>query len=505
MAPKISRRVLASLSAKPEKKAKLETSEDFLEQGTIDEESGDRWTGSDLAKALRFYQKAYDNYLLALTKPVTDAHLHLDIYYNIARLLFHVYSQYFETDGVDVSELVNVDEVTLSPQSVIQELPAIVKYHERALQLAIDSKISPLVDLLYNTAIVYTQVVEESNAEGMQQLELATKIQDIFQNILDSQITQLHKFVQDLDLIDINDVAANEQTLLNENAIGEEVVQPPDVFETVQSCFKYGHSLLQSLDNPQGLNSIKDFLSPFLLKCSSVGEDLISSFAEDHNTKAEYLSSISNQQILEFNLFKLLVEGLLSNDLDEILHIWDQAPEVPEKYLYIADNIQEFLDRNDLTVLNCNESQNTQLIEGLWKSLSTKTNTLKKSQEMILLKRQELLKAGGDGVGTLLAQLSKIMIERGDIDIQRSQLLHEQGIKNKSILIKNCRVFLVNAVNTSNLTGGLREKVTEKMCRAHRKAEASTRLQILDRQIHETDDNKWLNDVPKEYFLTINQ
>lgn len=34
------------------------TATEYLEQGSIDEESGERWLGSDVSKCLRFFNKA---------------------------------------------------------------------------------------------------------------------------------------------------------------------------------------------------------------------------------------------------------------------------------------------------------------------------------------------------------------------------------------------------------------------------------------------------------------
>ena len=114
---------------------------DHLEEGADAEESGDRWFSLDLAKALRFYQRAYTHYQdAALGTAAPDAR------YNAARLLLAVHTQYIAGD-IDVTRLDNVGEVlTGDERSVCQDIGN-----------------SP-IDLMFNTATAYSQWLEEAES-----------------------------------------------------------------------------------------------------------------------------------------------------------------------------------------------------------------------------------------------------------------------------------------------------------------------------------------------------
>lgn len=488
-----------------------ETSEDFLEQGAVDEESGDRWLGSDLAKAIRFYQRAYHSYLTALKKPIGDDNVKLDIYYNISRLVFHVYNHYFQSDGIFLDELPNIDEVLHNDESVVQDLATIVETHEATIELSHTLGLSVLTDLLYNTGLVYTQVIEElENGDIGQVVEIGLKNQAVFRQLLQIQVSSLQNFVSELDHINDHDTTAPQQS---ENAIGEEVLQPPDIFDTVLSCYKLSQAMLESVSNAQELSQVKDLINPFLLTCDNIATELLGSFSEGSNTKAEYLSSITASQINEFHIAQISIQALFLNDLTEILAVWDtklpELPEIPEKYMVLVDNVQEFLDRNDITLNNCNNTT-PEMVNTFWKALTIMTNNLKKAQDLLAAEKQKLQTNGLDNLGTVLAIISNVIIKRSDIDLQRAQLNHEQGQKSQAILLQNCKTFLKNAMNTANLSGGLREKVSEKHGRNQRKVEAVLRMCILEGKtlVEKLDTilgrGKWTREVPHlvklEYF-----
>lgn len=118
----------------------------------MEEESGDRWVALDLAKALRFYQRAFSYYQQAVQRaPPGDPDMP-DAYYNAVRLMLAVYTQYVAGD-VDVAALENVGEVlTGDLRSVCQDITLVVQAHEAAL--AVCGADAP-IDLMFNAAVAY--------------------------------------------------------------------------------------------------------------------------------------------------------------------------------------------------------------------------------------------------------------------------------------------------------------------------------------------------------------
>ncbi|CUM47659.1 unnamed protein product [Debaryomyces tyrocola] len=492
-----------------------QTADEFLDQGAIDEESGDRWLGSDLAKALRFYQKAYNQYLMAIKLSPNST---LDSYYNASRLLFHVYNQYFKTDGVSVYDLNNVeDAISDGEDSVVQNLSEIVSAHEKAIDVANSLNVRIPLDLLFNTALVYTEVVEiqqENESDNFDTvLEYGYKTQGIFQNLIELQTAELQKFINDLneitsDSLSTNNIASSNDTSPQEEEFtSEEVLQPSDVFETIISAYRLAQAVLENISDPNSqLMRSLDMINPFLSTCEAVADDLILSFGERNNTKSDMISSITQENVDDYQICKTYIKGLAINEFSKVYELWnsDELPQTPERYMLAADNIQTMIDRNDINLISACSNQT--IAEFYWKALTQMGKYYKQSQELLntlLTEKKKRPSGTDDGIGSIISQISNIIIARSDIDLQRSQLQnYEPALKHKVVLFQNCKTFLKNAMNISNTTGGLRERITEKLQREKRKAEAVMRLCILEHKssLQELDSilgrQKWTAELP---------
>lgn len=444
----------------------------------------------------------------------------MDIFYNIARLLFHVHNQYFQTEGVDLYALNNIDEVLNNEHSVVQPLDSIVKCHMDTTEMLELLGLQVSDDLLYNMGLLYTQVLEiqQENEEANINIIYTTgiKSQEIFRLLLISQMIRLQKFIDELNLIDRNVGEHSQGEIHSEsgensttNVTGQEVLQPPDVFDTVLASYKLSQAMLENISNPQEqIPRFKDIINPFLQGCETAAQDLIASFGENTNTMAEYLSSISQAQINEYNIARVSIKGLMSNDLSEILDLWDNAlpqlPEFPEKYLILVDNIQEFLDRNEISLTSCNsDSAAPEMVNVFWKCLTLMSNNLLKAKELLAQEKQRLQTEGLDNVGYTLALISNVFIKRSDIDLQKSQLTtHEPSRQHEAILFQNSKTFLKSAINVASSSGGLREKITEKLARNQKRVEGMLRLCALegrnspDELVRLLGRGTWKNQVP---------
>ncbi|ODV81885.1 uncharacterized protein CANTADRAFT_19490 [Suhomyces tanzawaensis NRRL Y-17324] len=522
--PKLGKRAQALLKKQEENSFSKEpsTAEEFLEQGSIDEESGDRWLGSDLSKSLRFYQRAYTSYLESI-RLQTPAEPNLDSYYNSSRLLYQVYYQYFKTDGVNVYELTNVEDALGGGQSsVVQPLSNIVEAHEVSMRVAATMNIPVPMDLLFNTAVVYTEVLEaeqeNDTSDYNQLLELTFNAQQILGTLLDRQVSEFHKFLQELEetssaSFESEPVSSNQQVSQEQSKQEEytsvEVVQPTDIFETIIASYKLCQSMLENINHSdQQKLSATDLINPFLSKCDEITLNLIDKYSEANSQRNEMISNISLSQIDELKVAKTAIIGLTMNDLDQILQLWDDSglPDTSERYMVAADNIQSLLDRFDITLAVVNSSGDAQAADTYWNALTKMGSYLKKAQTKLDQNLQEKKKipSGVDlGLGALISQLSEVIIARADIDLQRSQIMgHESAQKNQQILLQNTKTLLKNAMNISNTPGGLRERVAEKLQREKKKVDAVIRMCVLEKKtsVQELDSilgrAKWTNELP---------
>ena len=513
--PKLGKRAQALLKKQEDTSFSKEpiSSEDYLELGSADEESGDRWLGSDLSKSLRFYQKAYTNYLHSIQLDKVN----LDSYYNSSRLLFQVYSQYFKTDGVNVYDLVNVNDVlTNDESSVFQDLTAILHAHEDALEVARKLNVPIPLDLIFNSGIVLTEVLEVEqdnvNSNFNRLLEITHTAQEMFKKLLDLQVNEFQKFLGELEAIPEGKLDVNQPnqdislSAKQEEYTSEEVVQPTDILETVLASYKVAQAILENItDYSTQIQPVLDLINPFLSICDEISRDLIENFSE--TSPHDMVSNISLEQIGELKIIKTNILGLLMNDLNQLFDLWssDNIPKSAERFMLAADNIQSLLDRNDYTLSSINATP-TDHKDLYWKALTEMNNALKQAQNILhqsYLEKKKTPSGKDIGLGSLIAQISEVMIARADVDLQRCQVVgYEPSEKNKQVLLQNSKTLLKNAMTLANTPGGLRERVAEKLQREKKKVDAVLRMCVLEGKstIDELDTilgrNKWINELP---------
>ncbi|OBA20844.1 hypothetical protein METBIDRAFT_164632 [Metschnikowia bicuspidata var. bicuspidata NRRL YB-4993] len=385
----------------------------------MDEESGDRWHGSDLAKGLRFYQKAFDNY-----KRATDVgapgqrDLLLLAYYNALRLLFHVYTQYQRTDGVQLSELPNVAEVLdAGANSVVQEIREIMKTHEASIQFA--GADAP-TDLLFNTAMVYIDAIEDSESPA-ESFHLASRAMGLLTEVLQRQVSELQA------------PASGAKT---ESADGTE--EPPtsasDVIDTVISGFNLAQTLYESVgSSEQDIAAACSLLGTFAVDADQVALGILSQSAEITEThRNEYLIS------------KAYAAAASCVPFEDVVKTWEDSllPNTPERYMLAADCMDCFMQRSGVC------SGPAANPETYWAALSKMNQYLKVAQELLTERLAAARSAAGSsqqmGLGAVISQIAKIHIARSDIDLQRSQLPLEQAEKHQALLANNAKAFLKN-------------------------------------------------------------
>lgn len=378
-----------------------------------------------------------------------------DIQYNIVRLVYHVYSTYIETE---VLEDLNTDDF-LFGETVIKPLHEIMTIHEQSLN------VKESLDLCYNLGLVYIDVLELSqlNDDTIDVLQVYQKGQLLFKNLIEKQVNQLQSFINDLSKIDNEEVTDDTQPV---EAVTEEVLQPNDVFDTIVSGYKLIQAFLGNITLVAEIQTYQQVIEEFSAFLESIVGEFLGSFTEETNKQSQYLSSITKSQIMDYQMTKAFISSLVSHSITDIQAFWDLVPETAERFMSQSDAIQAILDRNE-------DTDNM-----LWQGLTLITQTLKKAQDDLLERRKTTV----EGLGKLNEQYAQVLIQRGDIDVQRALLPLPQAQNSKEVLMKNARTFLTSAMRIANSSGGLRERAIEKAGRNKKKLEAVARMCILDKK-----------------------
>lgn len=393
---------------------------DHLEEGADAEESGDRWFSLDLAKALRFYQRAYTHYQdAALGTAAPDAR------YNAARLLLAVHTQYIAGD-IDVTRLDNVGEVlTGDERSVCQDIGNVVAAHEAALNAC--GSDSP-IDLMFNTATAYSQWLEEaeSPADFMRGAHRAVEL-----------------------------VRAVWQIQISDHA-------PPEVLlETAEAGLAVARAVLENTPATE-LDAARLLVA-----------ELVKEVDSTPTPEGEGIDSIEYANIRALLLVaRTCVEALASDSVAATCSVLEPLS-TPEGHMLAADCIEAVILRFGID----NPETDAQ---SYWDALSAMDTHLKLAQQMLLAQRNN--NKSDVGAGGRSAQLAMVYIARADIDLQRSQLPLDSARTHAAILEKNVKAFLTNASAVARATGGLRETVLERTQRQRRWCEAQVRLAILEQR-----------------------
>lgn len=496
-----------------QKEQSPQNAEEFLEQGAADEESGDRWFGSDVTKALRFYQKAYELYLACIRMAPGQFP---DSYYNAARLLFHVYNHYVSAEEVNVETLENVGNATSgNAESVMQPIAVVLRAHEEALRFA---GLTPSIDLIYNYALVHTAFLEDEDPSLPDTLSYGSAAIQLFQQVLTRQVEELTSFAAEIkelvspelssttDVTEPNvipDASLSGISPTKEEHTSEEVLQPVDVLDTVVAAYKLALAMVECTISSD-ISPVVDIVQPFLESCDTIASELMTSFSISTNQTPEMISSIEPENYDEYAVNRAFLHSFAHiDDAATYINYWNQdsLPRTPDRYMLSADGLGLFLERHSLNVKLAHADQ----AATLWKCLSQMNTYYKSAQD--LLQAQYLQKAKApsgtnEGLGSLISQVCKVTIARADIEVQRCQLDQELARKSREVLLKNAKTLLKNAMKMAETTGGLREKATEKLGREKRRSEIVLRLCLLEQKISTTEldsimgRTRWTAELP---------
>lgn len=261
---------IPKFASKKQKKAAFipSTAAEFLDCGVEEEESGDRWVDSgDIAKAVRFYQKAAGYYQQAISNVQSSGGLPAagqsvsenrqileDAMYNLSRMQYAIYTKVVKTgevDGFDPKRIgVPLDGSGIVPTDIQQ----VLKTQEEAMNISQQvnggaqfGTVS--IDLLYTYGQVLAEAGEE--AENVQAVQRAA---ECFQKVLERQVTVLREMEGD----EVEESADQSETLLpaqtqsqqqkNDSTVQvlvSEGTAPSSLVETITSLLDCLNTLLE--------------------------------------------------------------------------------------------------------------------------------------------------------------------------------------------------------------------------------------------------------------------
>lgn len=394
-----------------------------------------------------------------------------ECYYNALRLLFLVYSQYQGSNCLDLGQLASYPEVLQARNDcVIQDLNQIVSAHENALSA---SGNSASIDLLYNTALVYTEIIENLENEN-EIVEAVHRSKNLFEQVFRRNFEEFQKSNSDLG----NQKQPNTSV---SNAVSPEVDETDnsksrEILDTAISIFNLFRTYIDCTSIVLNQLIVSELQST-LSEVDVIISELLNQYSQGALGSIIFLQDQKN----EYAIVREYAKNTLLN-LDSACLNWDNEalPETAERFMLAADSIQTILDRNGLSAGLGIQSED---VEVYWAALSKMNTYLKKAQEILMNRNTELKKTSGTeqkGLGALILQICTVYIARADIDQQRSQLQHPEGKAHLEILARNVVAFLKNAVALSKQSGGIREIAVEKLQREKCRIDAQVRLYVLE-------------------------
>lgn len=394
----------------------------------MEEESGDRWYGSDPAKALRYYQCAYEMYGKAAAEGEIDGR------YNALRLLFQVYGQYQKVDGVSISDLVGTLGFAGTPNAVVQDLPLIVRHHEDAIAESGEGAPS---DLLFNAAVVYTDAIAEADLT-QEVFHMAQRAMALIERLLNQEFSQ-----------------TSEGT----------AKEPSEIMDVAIAALHLAQAVLEAVEANE-VETANSLVGPFVQRIDAMAGSLQGSAPE---LQTEYLVA------------RTYAQALAVGSLDDASKTWEEAglPDTAEVHMLAADCLETLMHRSGLNA-RADVDPAT-----YWAVLGRMGLHYKKAQDLL---NEKLLQAKGVSTGDTIAQMSKVCTARAEVDLQRARLPVAAAATNGPVLMRNTLALLKNALTIAKRSGGLRETRVEKLQKEHRRLEAVVRLCVLENKSSEEMD-----------------
>ncbi|OWB49802.1 hypothetical protein B5S33_g1075 [[Candida] boidinii] len=532
--PTIPKKLLQGLSASKDNKKKKEptTLDELFTDGVDQEESGDRWLSSDLAKALRFYQLSFTSYKKCLEIDPT----YFDGIYNLSRLLLSVYNNFIKNEAVNVNLLVNVADA-ISGDGVIQSLIDIIRFYENSLNTIENNQVSGLtklpIDMYYNAALCYFELIEDiisnENIDDVKFNDIVlilNKAQLLFNKVLKEQVAELDNVISSF-TIDESEEDKNNQSQSpkdEEYASIEETVTPSVVLDTVLNCYRLISTTFEAAITDYQVKKIEEVSESFISDADTISRTLLERFQDKENSLGindiDVIPNLTIDEADELKLTKITYNGSKLINFNELVNNWENENCKIEAFDINRENFSSF----EIEYLMAKAESYSNLLEksedesfinkpsdqAKWDILSTQSTIYKACFDLIKIEFQKSSKGINNEHSKNLLSLCTILIQRCDVDIKRSILTNEQAIKSRDILKKNAITFLKSCILYSNQSGGLKETITDKLLKQKRRTEAFLRLTLIEKNFseeviskHAGDRINWETELEEILYLNI--
>lgn len=435
------------------------TSSDYLEEGTENEEIGDRWIISDLSKSIRFYQKAYDNYVKSIELDSSN----FDSIYNLNRLIFHVYLNF---NSLSAKNFQNIDGCFI----LDFDITSIKLQYDKYLKLVENDPKN--WEFFYNLVLINTEIIEDVEVEQIE--ALAEQSITLCYKIFEYQLSELDLFIRKLEG---EEVTTPEDTTEENDEFNVKQQIIPDV---VLDSVIVGMRLIQSVYdrcNYEQLSYFRVKFSDFLQRLVEVFELLFGKFSPNRADSGEesddkYGLNLSVEEVVEFKLVNKMIESNFVMSFPELVSYWNSVDiSTSSKYLIQTDSLLNFKERN-LSRLTQDE---------VYVINSELSSNLKKAYEIVKTELgKEQKEKSSSKISKLVYKLCEILIKRSDFEFEKLRLDQcELSVKNGEVIKQNVVNLLKSCNNLSKTNCGLREVVIDRLNRESVQRECVARLILL--------------------------
>lgn len=416
-----------------------------MDAGTNEEDSGDRWLSSgDLAKAVRFYQRAYVYYNRAIELGDGSGPVIKDAKYNILRMKYVIYVQVIKPGKFErISN--NLENEGL--QVIEKDIGRIARAHFDECEAVGGMEICD-IDLLFNYAQTMSEFAEAQSeaesrdGEGPDYMSIFKTAIMVFRKVATRQEDQLdglndhHISAQDLDgdenMIDADKIKQIKEEQQQEQGEEEEEGStnfgPTALIETYISLIQCLMTFMECVADDERHHEVGEGNA---FSASEVTDALLSALAK-------YYYDLDPQLIEEAQIinYKAMSAAINFNSpsftpqlrFERLQMIWADTPlpEIPQQYLVKAD---AFLDLASHDADNLSNDQ-----DFLWSIYSVAVKSL--NTALALAKQQKNYN---------LAQ--KIYVSLAEAELLRSDLPNSANSqKNRPTLLKNVRTYYSNVI-----------------------------------------------------------
>lgn len=457
----------------------LITQDDYYDEATDYEEQAERWLLSDIKKSLRFYVKAFELYNHGLSAECVTEKGTYNIYYNQTRLLLQIYTDYLANNGyINVLQYVNLDDIP-NLSSVLLSLPQIIEMMEVIYNQV---PVQESWDLQFNLLTAYAALVESQDKfslNGEEVLQLTDKFIKITQNLMKYIIEELSNWsnTSDNDEEPVNKPVLSDSVKEDLGDSTDEIMEVSDQITTssledvIANGFKFSELLIeQIIDDSTSVNPTLNLIQINYLK------EIVDKFILQLNDVVETSKQQFRLSLVDINLSLFSLQGVKVIESQDMTNIKSYVTIIPQ------DSLEVQLLKIDLLqfVINLIDTQNQE--QEKWKLTTLLNSNMTSARTALSTLRSELQNGNNDRLSRTVFQLCDIYVNSSDNELTRWIIKNcePDSERVQTILMKNAKTHLTNAMKIAEKPCGLQENIVDKLKRNFIFNQAKSRLTALE-------------------------